>query len=137
MLAFGQHYSAAVVSNAQALARALDAEGFTVVGKDRGYTQSHVVLLDLGSVAEGTEALHRLEGANVSCSPTALPRTYPHKTALRLGSPACTRKGMGAEEMVEVARLIRRVVLDREDPSAVGRDVVKLTSAFSDVHYCF
>ena len=137
MLAFGKEYAAAVVSNAQALARSLDAEGVTVVGKDRGYTQSHVVLMDLGSVAECTDALRRLEAANVSCSPTALPRTHPHKTALRLGSPACTRKGMGAEEMVEVARLIRRVVLDREDPAAVGRDVVGLASAFADVHYCF
>jgi glycine hydroxymethyltransferase len=137
MLAFGKEYASAVVRNAQALARALDAEGFTVAGKDRGFTQSHVVLVDLGSTPRGKQALERLEEAHISCSPADLPRTYPHKTVLRLGSSACTRKGMGEGEMAEVARLMRRVVLDGEDPSRVGRDVADLASGFTSVHYCF
>ena len=49
MLAFGKDYAEAVVQNAQALAGALDAEGFTVVAKERGFTQSHIVLLDVGN----------------------------------------------------------------------------------------
>jgi glycine hydroxymethyltransferase len=137
MLAFGKEYASAVVRNAQALARALDAEGFTVAGKDRGFTQSHVVLVDIGSTPRGKQALERMEEAHISCSPADLPRTYPHKTVLRLGSSACTRKGMGEGEMAEVARLMRRVVLDGEDPSRVGRDVADLASGFTSVHYCF
>jgi glycine hydroxymethyltransferase len=137
LLAFGREYAGAVVRNAQALARALDAEGFTVAGKDRGFTQSHVVLVDLGSTPRGTESARLLEEAHISSSLADLPRTYPRKSVLRLGSPACTRKGMGEGEMAEVARLVRRVVLDGEDPARVGEDVAEMASAFTTVHYCF
>ena len=137
MLAFGREYAAAVVANAQALARGLDAEGFSVAGKDRGFTQSHVVMVDLSSTPGGEDALHRLEAAHIAASPADTPGTYPHKTAVRLGSPACTKLGMGQDEMREVARLMRRVVLDREDPDEVGRDVAELASGFTQIHYCF
>ena len=136
LLAFGKEYAAAVVRNAQALARALDAEGLTVLGKDGGFTQSHIVLVDL--TEEGvSEGFKRLEEASISCSPTEFPRTYPHKAGLRLGTSACTKKGMGEEEMKEAARLIRRVLLDREDPAQVGQDARELASGFTKVYYCF
>jgi glycine hydroxymethyltransferase len=137
MLAFGKAYASAVVQNAQALARALDEEGLVVVGKDRGFTQSHVVLVDMTRTRGGIEALHWLEAAHIACTPTGLPKTHPTRGALRLGSAACTRKGMTEGEMKEVARLIRRVVVDREDPITVGRDVALLASSFTEVHYCF
>ena len=137
MVAYGKEYAQAVVGNAQALSRSLEAEGFRLAGKDRGVTQSHLVLVDLGTAPACLEALGRLEAAHISCSPASLPRTYPHKTALRLGSPVCTRRGMGTGEMAEVARLVRRAVLDGEDPARVGRDVVEMASSFDEVHYCF
>ncbi len=137
MLKYGKEYAEAVVRNAQALARALDSEGFTVAGKDRGFTQSHVVLVDLGSTTRGRESWKLLEEAHISSSLGDIPSTYPSRAVLRLGSPACTRKGMGEGEMAQVARLLRRVVLDGEDPAQVGRDVADLASAFTEVHYCF
>ena len=136
-LAFGKEYAKAVVNNAQALARSLDAEGFTVAGKDRGFTESHVVLVDLGPTPHGAESANLLQQAHISSSMATLPRTYPERSVLRLGSPVCTRKGMGEAEMAEVARLLRRVVLDGEDPKAVGEDVAALASSFTGVHYCF
>lgn len=137
MLAFGKEYASAVVSNAQALARSLDAEGFSVIGKERGFTRSHIVLVDMGTAEACKEAQALLEAAHISCSPVVLPRTDSQKTTLRIGSPASTRKGMGEQEMAEVARLIRRAVLDREEPARVGRDVGNLASSFTRVHYCF
>ena len=137
LLAFGKEYAKAVVRNAQALAKALDAEGFSVAGKDRGFTQSHVVLVDLEPTPRGSESVRLLEQAQISSSLADLPRTYPDKSVLRLGSPACTRKGMGEGEMAEVARLIRRVVLDGEDPAVVATDVTELASSFTGVQYCF
>ena len=137
LLAFGKEYAQAVVSNAQTLARSLDAEGFTVAGKERGFTQSHVVLVDLETTPHGTESVRLLEQAHISSSLADLPRTYPRKSVLRLGSPACTKRGMDVTEMTEVARLIRRVILDGEDPKAVGKDVADLASSVTGVHYCF
>ena len=137
LLAFGKQYASAVVGNAQHLARSLDAEGFTVAGKDRGFTTSHIVLVDLGTASDAVESLQRLEAAHISGSLAHLPRAYPDKTVLRLGSPTCTRKGMGEREMREVAKLMRRTLLDREEPARVGRDVEDLVSAFNTIHYCF
>ena len=137
MLAFGKEYASAIVANSQALARELEAQGVKAVGKDRGYTQSHIVLVDLTETPGGEEAFHRLEASHISCSRTDTPGTYPHQTALRLGTPACSRLGMGVEEMKEVARLIRRAVIDQEDSVTVGRDVAELAAGFPEVKYCF
>ena len=136
-LAFGDEYAAAVAANARALASALDAEGFTVPGKDRGFTRSHVVLVDLDPTPHGAGSVSVLRRAGIVSSLAALPRTYPEKRALRLGSPVCTKKGMGEGEMAEIARLIRRVLLEGEEPEAVGEDVAALAASFSDVRYCF
>ena len=137
MMAFGKEYAAKVVSNAQALARALDAEGFVVQGKDRGFTTSHVVVVDLRSVMGSTEAINDLETARISCSKAGWPATYPDRPGLRLGASASTRKGMGDEDMKQIARLLRRVLLDREDPAQVRRDVQEMAAAFTEVHFCF
>ncbi len=136
-LAFGDEYAAAVAGNARALAAALDAEGFTVPGKDRGFTRSHVVLVDLDPTPHGAGSVSVLRRTGIVSSLAALPRTYPEKRALRLGSPVCTKKGMGEGEMAEIARLIRRVLLEGEEPRAVGEDVAALAASFPDVRYCF
>ena len=137
MLAFGEAYAAAVVENAQAFAAALDAEGFRVVGKERGFTRSHVVLLDLEETMAPEEAWKRLEAARITSEAIALPRTFPKPVALRLGSTSLTRRGMGREEMALVATFLRRAILEREDPEAVKRDALSLSSAFPGVKYCF
>ena len=136
MQVFAADYAEATVGNARALAEALDAEGFKVVGKSKGYTQSHVVLLDLSRTMDATEAWKRLEGAKIACEPNPLPSTYPKAAALRLGSPGLTRRGMGPGEMAEVARFVRRAIVDREDPGQVGKDVEDLSSRFTQVCYC-
>jgi hypothetical protein len=44
---------------------------------------------------------------------------------------------MGLDEMKMAAQLIRRVLVDREQPEAVRPDVLELVSGFRDLHYCF
>ena len=136
-LTFGKEYATAVVANARALSLALDAEGFRVPGKDRGFTQSHVVLVDLDATPHGAGSVSLLRRAGIISSLAALPRTYPERRALRLGSPVCTKKGMGEAEMAEIARLMRRVLLESEEPESVGEDVAALVASFPDVQYCF
>ena len=136
MVAFGKEYASAVVGNAQALAGALDAEGFKVLGKDGGFTKSHITLVDITEIAKTMDVPQRLEAASVATSQMELTHTSPEKIVLRLGSNACTRWGMGENEMAEVARIIRRVVPDNEDPAQVRGDVLELASGFTKVHYC-
>ena len=44
---------------------------------------------------------------------------------------------MGEGEMAEIARLLRRVLLEGEEPEAVGTDVAALVASFPNVQYCF
>ena len=44
---------------------------------------------------------------------------------------------MGKNDMSEVASLIKRVVINKEDPKKVKQDVAELRKNFQDVHYCF
>jgi len=49
-LKYGKKYAQWVVGNAQVLAGALAEQGFKVVGEKKGYTRSHIVLLDVGDL---------------------------------------------------------------------------------------
>ena len=48
-----------------------------------------------------------------------------------------TRLGMKESEMKEVAELIARVVVKKEDPAKVKEDVKAFKKQFSTIQYCF
>jgi len=127
-------YQRRVVENAATLAQALTDHGFDLVS---GGTDNHLLLLDLrrrnltGKQAE--EALHR---AHITTNKNAVPND-PQKpwvtSGIRLGTPALTTRGFGAEEMRLIAGWIARV-LERPDDAAhiaaVGNEVQEITSSF-------
>ena len=39
--------------------------------------------------------------------------------------------------MVEIADFIRRVILDKESPEKVSKDVAEFRKDFQNIHYCF
>ena len=114
MLAFWKDYARDVVANAQALARALDAEGVPVLARDQGHTRSHLILFEPGT-RDATEAVRLLEAAGLFATPVRLPTGSPLK-GIRMGTASVTRRGMGTGEMAAIAIFVRRVVLDGEDP---------------------
>jgi glycine hydroxymethyltransferase len=65
MRKFGKRYANQVVRNSQALARALDQHGISLVGKNVGFTRCHQVIVDLPSEEEGVRLARRLEKANI------------------------------------------------------------------------
>jgi glycine hydroxymethyltransferase len=44
---------------------------------------------------------------------------------------------MREDEMEKIAEFIRRVIVDKEDPSQVKEDVKKLAGEFQEIKYCF
>lgn len=137
MTAFGRAYATQVVANARALAAALRDEGLPVVASPRGFTDSHIVLLDATALPGGGDAFRTLGEAGILTTRVPLPHTYPHRRGIRLGTPAVTRQGMRVGEMAVIAGLIRRVLLDREPAETVAREVGGLVAGFPGVHYCF
>jgi glycine hydroxymethyltransferase len=111
-------YCEGVQANAKALARGLQGAGYRIVS---GGTDTHLFLLSLvdrditGKAAEAV-----LERAGITTNKNMVPFD-PRKPAvtsgIRIGTPAVTTRGMGCDEMAEIARLIDRVL---ERPDDVG-----------------
>jgi glycine hydroxymethyltransferase len=56
---------------------------------------------------------------------------------VRIGACEVTRRGMKETEMLQIAELINRTILDREKPENIKREVAKFCAEFQKVEYCF
>jgi glycine hydroxymethyltransferase len=128
-----------VLSNAKVLAETLVECGFDIVS---GGTDNHIVLVDLrpkgltGNISEVS-----LERAAITCNKNGVPFD-PEKpmvtSGIRLGTPAATTRGFGADEFRQVGLLIGEVLdglaSNRNDNSpveqAVAQKVHKLCQSF-------
>lgn len=145
MLAFGEEYGGQIVSNAQALGQALTDEGFKVLAEHKGFTQSHVLLIEVADtpLRNGRAVEEKLEQANIIINRNLLPwdkrfgRDYVRPGGIRLGTSEVTRIGMNKSEMAEIANFMRRLVFDGEDSNKVGREVAQFREKFQKVHYAF
>jgi glycine hydroxymethyltransferase len=95
------------VGNARALASGLEAGGIPVL---TGGTDVHLVLVDLSPTGlDGQTAEDRLEAVGITVNRNAIPfdeRPPMNPSGLRIGTPALTTRGMGEEEMTEIAAVI-------------------------------
>jgi glycine hydroxymethyltransferase len=115
-------YARRIVANAQALAQACMAEGLEVL---TGGTDNHLLLIDVGATfgLTGRQAESALRECAITLNRNALPfdPNGPWYTSgLRLGTPAATTLGMGAEEMREIARVVK-LVLANVEPATTGK----------------
>ncbi len=105
-------------SNTEALAEALHNEGFALI---TGGSDNHLLLLDLREEnVDGTTLSRSLIEANISTNKNSIPfddASPMHPNGLRVGTPAITTLGMTAEHMPQIARFIRRVAENTENPS--------------------
>ncbi|MDY6965600.1 MAG: serine hydroxymethyltransferase [Halobacteriota archaeon] len=140
MLEFGEDYAKQTISNAKALAQRLNELGLHVLCEEKGFTQTHQVALDVSDHGSGSLIAINLERANIVANKNLLPwddvnySDYP--SGLRLGTQELTRLGMRESEMVEVADLIKRVIVDK-DIEKVKSDIINLRRDYQKVHYCF
>jgi glycine hydroxymethyltransferase len=140
---FGKDYAKNVIRNAKALAESLAGYGFGVLGEKRGYTASHQIAVDVSKFGDGGSVEKDLEKANIILNRQLLPgdikagRHYMHPSGVRIGVPEVTRLGMKESEMREIASLIKRVVIDKIDPTKVAKDVTEFRKDFQKVHYAF
>ena len=142
-LEFGKEYAKQVIRNAKALAEALAGFGFGVLGEKRGYTASHQIAVDVSMFDDGGTVEKDLEKANIILNRQLLPgdikagRHYMHPSGIRIGVPEVTRLGMKEDQMIDIAHFIKRVVIEKEDPTIVANDVSNFRKEFQKVHYTF
>ena len=140
---FGAAYARQVVGNARALAEALSAAGFRVLGEAGGFTRSHQVAVDVLAHSDGGRVEADLEKANIIVNRQLIPgdiragRHYMHPGGIRLGVAEVTRLGMKKGEMREIASLMGQAVIGGRDPARVRSGVRALRKGFQKVRYCF
>ncbi len=108
-------YQKKIAENAQVLAAELKARGLNLVSDG---TDNHLMLLDLrGTGITGKELEHRLDEVRITANKNTVPGDpeSPFVTSgVRLGTPAVTSRGFGAEEMKLIAGWIADCVKDFE-----------------------
>jgi len=117
-----KEYQRRVVNNARALAAALLERGFELVS---GGTDNHLVLVDLRSKnITGKEAQVLLDSVGVTVNKNAIPYDpQPPNIAsgIRVGAPVVTTRGLGEDDMAQIAEIMDYAIAHREDRAGLDR----------------
>ncbi len=131
-----KEYAHQVVTNASALAEAMDANGFRLVS---GGTDNHLMVVDLrpfDSELSGKQAQAALDEAMITLNKNTVPndpRSPFITSGVRIGTPSVTTQGMKEPEMALIAELIARALRGRgnlTEVAAVRDDVASLCGKF-------
>ncbi len=138
---FGEQYAEQIVRNARAFAEALASEGFRVLGEHKGYTRSHQVVLDVSGLGGGALVAQKLEDANIIVNKNLLPKDPPtaikNPSGIRIGVQEMTRWGMREEDFRELAVIMRKLIIDKQDVNKVKSEVIEFRKKFAKIHYAF
>ena len=129
-----QAYAEKIVANAATLAEALQAGGLRLVS---GGTDTHLILVDCSTLGiSGMKAQNALQGSGIIANKNTIPydERSPFVTSgLRIGTPALTSRGMGADEMQRLAAWIVRVLKDPDGDGVregVRQEVAEFARAY-------
>lgn len=127
-------YQKAIVANAQAMADEFKKGGLRLVS---GGTDNHLMLVDLTPIGiTGKEAEEALDLVQITVNRNTIPfDPKPPRVAsgIRVGTPAVTTRGLRADEVRKVARLIVKIVTNIGNENIykeVRDDVDAITSRF-------
>ena len=120
-----KEYQHNVVANAKVLAEELLKEGFDLVS---GGTDNHLMLVDLRPMGiTGKEFEARLDSVHITVNKNAIPND-PEKpfvtSGVRVGTPAVTSRGLGADDMRTIAHLFALTAKDYENSADKVRAAV-------------
>ncbi len=122
-----KEYQKNIIKNASVLCEELKSHGFSIVSDG---TDNHLMLVDLQSKGiTGKEAEHLLDEVGITCNKNAVPNDpqSPFVTSgIRLGTAAVTSRGMGTDDMKEIAQLINLTLTDFDKNAEEVRGRVKV-----------
>jgi glycine hydroxymethyltransferase len=125
-------YQQQIVKNAAAMADEFKKLGVKMVS---GGTDNHLILLNLTDTGvTGKELEKMLDEVHITVNKNAIPwdTQKPFVTSgIRVGTPAMTTRGMKEKEARTIARLIAKVIVEKEQCfEEVKAEVAKLCAAF-------
>jgi glycine hydroxymethyltransferase len=120
-------YQQRVVENARTLAAELIRRGFSIIS---GGTDNHLMLIDLTNKnITGKDAEIALDKAGITVNKNSIPydeRPPAVTSGIRLGTPCITTRGMGMQEMVEIADLISSVINNSTAPDEIAANAKRV-----------
>jgi glycine hydroxymethyltransferase len=124
------NYQEQIIKNSKKLAEELMKRGFELY---TGGTDNHLMMIDLKPLnLDGKTAESLLERANIVANRNSLPSdTSPfNPSGIRLGTPAITSRGMKEKEMIKIAEFFERILIKKEKPEKIKKEVINLTKKF-------
>ena len=113
-----KEYIKQVICNASTMANEFINLGYKVVS---GGTDNHLFLLDLTPIGvSGRYAQEKLDAEGITLNKNAIPndpRPPKETSGVRIGTAAMTTKGYKAEQFINVARLIHKILISKEGVS--------------------
>jgi RpiB/LacA/LacB family sugar-phosphate isomerase len=129
-----KNYQQQIIKNATTLAEGMKHNGYRLVS---GGTDNHLMLVDVGAKGiTGKECQNALDEAGITVNKNTIPfetRSPFQASGIRLGTPACTTRGMSEPEMAAIADMISEVLMDIKNVEAahkVRTRVRELTARF-------
>ncbi|MHA1841993.1 MAG: hypothetical protein ACTSYW_08475 [Candidatus Heimdallarchaeota archaeon] len=124
LLEFGKVYAQQIIKNSKALASSLDRNGVPVRFKNKGFSESHQVLIET-SETEGESIKNRAEKLGLMVD-----------SELRIGTSEITRLGMKELEAKEIGEIFAQIYHNNESPELMRR-IRDLARMFRQPSYCF
>jgi len=129
-----REYAKNVINNAQTLSDEIIKLGYKIISNG---TDNHLIVVDMNSKGlSGKEAEVVLENIGISVSRSTIPNDPNppmNPSGIRIGTAALTTRGMGKNEMKQIAKWIDASINDRENPEyldTIKKDVEKLSKEF-------
>jgi glycine hydroxymethyltransferase len=118
-----QQYAQAIVDNSRALAKSCQEQGLRIIS---GGTDNHLILVDMrpfGLTGRQGESVMRACGMTLNRNTLPNDPNGPWFTSgLRIGTPAATTLGMGPEQMVEIARILKLILENTRSAHITAKD---------------
>ena len=127
-------YAGQIIKNARTLASKLNEFGFEIIS---GGTDNHLMLINVSNKnITGKEAENSLGAAGITVNKNMIPfdmRSPFVTSGIRVGTPAVTTRGMKETEMLIIAELINKAIINSGNEkilSEIKEDVKDLCSKF-------
>lgn len=138
--AFGTDYAGQIIKNAKAFGRALYEFGFDVLGANKGFTESHQLVINVENFGGGEKIAKLLEDTNIIVNKNVLPGgklDVFHPQGIRVGVQEMTRFEMKEEDMRNVALIMKKLIIDKENIEKTKEQVIEFRNNFKKIGYCF
>lgn len=141
LIEFGEELMSEVVCNAKTFANVLSSRGLPVFFAEKGFTETHQVLLDVSNYGGGYTSSRQLADIGIMSNQIISPNDGPDllftPTALRFGLVGITRLGMKKNEIVEIANIVSDLFIGVENKDLLKERVRRISSSFKTIYYNF